>query len=222
MSDNTPIQPIDLTAAKATTSRIDLSKATPPSGAPAIRIGVNPNRTTGRIDLSAIPGAQAPLRPVEPSPAGDSEDIYKRRTALLDTSKIPLAATPASPAPAAGGAPRTIRVARPTIRVGGSSSGGSTFSPGRPAEPAPAAAPAEAPAKPTIKLKRPGGVSVSVSPTASASAAPSLSVGSSDFSIQKADDDEVGGIWAVCALLGFLVAGALVAFQVVTMNGFAY
>lgn len=211
---DTPIQPIDLTASKAATSRIDLSKATPPGTAPAIRIGVNPNRATGRIDLSAIPGAQAPLRPVEPAPAGDSEDIYKRRTALLDTSKIPLSATPAPAAPS--GAPRTIRVARPAIRVGGSSSSASTFSPGRPE---PAAAPAEAPAKPTIKLKRPGGVSVSVTP--SAAAAPTLSVGSSDFSIQKSDD-EVGGIWAVCALLGFLVAGAVVAYQVITMNGAAY
>ncbi|MBR6021004.1 MAG: hypothetical protein IK066_01140 [Kiritimatiellae bacterium] len=219
MSD-TPIQPIDLSAAKAATSRIDLSKATPPAPGtpPSIRIGVNPSRTTGRIDLSAIPGAQAPLRPVEPAPA-ETEDVFKRRTALLDTSKIPLSATPAPAPAAASGGPRTIRVARPTIRVGGSSSSASTFSPGRPESDAPAAA--AAPAKPTIKLKRPGGATVSVSPSAATVTAPTLAVGSSDFAIANSED-EVGGVWTVFAILGFLVAAGVIAFQVMTMNGFAY
>jgi len=221
MSDIT-IKPLDLSAAKAATSRIDLRKATAPvagtpSAAPGIRIGVNPARTTGRIDLSAIPGAQGPLRPAEPVAAAD--DIYKRRTALLDTSKIPLATSPA-PAPAASAAqPRTIRIgSRPTIRIG-SSAGSSTFTPGR-SEPEPAPAEAEAPApaaKPTIRLKRPSGASVSVTPSSSAA-----SLTPSDFVISKTGDDEVGGVWTVCAILSFLVAAGVIALQVLTLKGGNY
>jgi hypothetical protein len=218
MSDNT-IKPLDLS--KTSSGRIDLKPVAPasPSATQGIRLGVGAaNRTTSRIDLSAIPGAQAAIKPIGVTPAApaDSEDIYKRRTSLLDTSKIPLSATQA-PAAASGGAqPRTIRVARPTIRVGSSASG-ATFSPGR-SEPAPDAAAEAAPAKPSIRLKRPSGASVSVTPSSSS---PS-SIAPSEFVIQKTDDDTPGAIWAVCALLGFLAAAALVAYQILTLKGAAY
>lgn len=219
MSDIT-IKPLD--SSKSSSGRIDIKPAAPasPSATQGIRLGVNAaNRTTSRIDLSAIPGAQAPIRAAgAPAPAAADDDIYKRRTSLLDTSKIPLSAT-AAPAPAAASAaaqPRTIRVARPTIRVGSSPSG-STFSPGRPAESAPAAQePAE---KPTIRLKRPSGASssIAVSPSSSSSA-----ISPSDFVIQKTGDDEPGAVWAVCALLSFLVAAGVVVAQILTLKGAAY
>ena len=218
MSDIT-IQPLE--PSKSSSGRIEIKPAAPasPSATQGIRLGVNAaNRTTSRIDLSAIPGAQAPIRAASAAPAAADEDIYKRRTSLLDTSKIPLAATPA-PAPAAASSaaqPRTIRIARPTIRVGSSSSG-STFSPGRPAESAPAAEePAE---KPTIRLKRPSGPSIAVSPSSSSS---SSSISPSDFVIQKAGEDEPGAVWAICALLSFLVAAGVIVAQILTFKGGAY
>ena len=59
MAGENELKPLDISAVKASTSRIDLSKATIP-GSPAtsgIRIGANPKKATSRIDISAIPGA---------------------------------------------------------------------------------------------------------------------------------------------------------------------
>ena len=203
---------------KSSTSRIDLGKASI-SPAPGIRVGMNAKTNTTRIDISAIPTiAKAQTSRIglgaAVQPAAVDEDIYKRRTALLDTSKIPLKTTPA-----AGGAgnPRTIRIGnRPTVRLTPSSPAPATFSPGRPAEPA---APAAEPAAPrpggTIKLKRPGAV---VAPSG-----PSLtSFGPEPTFVQAPAEEETGAVWSVFALLSLLVVIGLVVVQVITNNAMAY
>ena len=107
MADENELKPLDLSKVKASTSRIDLSKATIPAS-PAtsgIRIGTNPKKATSRIDIAAIPGAvkaQTSRVGLGAMPPMD-EDVYKRRTTLLDTGKIPLATAPAAQ-------PRTIRI----------------------------------------------------------------------------------------------------------------
>lgn len=212
---------------KSSTSRIDLGKASispAPAPAPAgIRVGMNAKTSTTRIDISAIPTiAKAQTSRIglgaSVQPAAVDEDIYKRRTALLDTSKIPLKTTPAGGA----GNPRTIRIGnRPTVRLTPSSPAPATFTPGRPAEPAAAAAvpvaePAAAP-RPggTIKLKRPG---VVVAPSG-----PSLSsFGPEPTFVQAPAEEETGAVWSVFALLSLLVIIGLVVVQVITNNAMAY
>lgn len=184
--------------AKATTSRIDLSKVTSrlsPVTADSIHV-VHPKAQTTRVGLGAMPA---------------NNDIYNQRTALLDTSNIPLSSPSASPA----GAPRTIRIgSRPTIRLGGAPSAPATFSPGR-AE-APAAEEAAPAGRPTIKLKRPGGA-VSIS---SPSAAPA---GGAPLPFVITDqEDEVGGVWTIFSLLSLLVAIGLLVVQILTNNAMNY
>ena len=214
MADENELKPLDISAVKAATSRIDLSKATIPAS-PAtggIRIGTNPKKATSRIDISAIPGAgkaQTSRIGLGAMPPMD-EDAYKRRTALLDTSKIPLGTAPAAQ-------PRTIRIGnRPTVRV---TSGGApaTFSPGR-AEETATEADAATGGRPTIKLKRPGGgasitVSGGVSTPSSMSAEPI-------FTIQE--EEGPGAVWAAISIVSMLVLIGLVAMQVMTMKGAAY
>ncbi len=201
--------PLDINAVKSATSRIDLSKATIP-GSPAtsgIRIGANPKKATSRIDINAIPGvakAQTSRVGLGAMPTMD-DDVYKRRTTLLDTSKIPMSSAPAAQ-------PRTIRIGgRPTVRVGG---GGSTatFSPGRSND-----APTEAPSgRPTIKLKRPGGgASITVPGAGGSSLAPEPI-----FSIQE--DEGPGAAWSAISLVSMLVLIGLVVVQVITLNAAAY
>ena len=213
-----PIKPAG--TPKSATSRIDLKKAAPASPAPGIRVGMNAKTSTTRIDISAIPTiAKAQTSRIglgaAVQPAAVDEDIYKRRTALLDTSKIPLKTTPAG---GGTGNPRTIRIGnRPTVRLTPSSPAPATFSPGRPAEPAaPAAEPAVAP-RPggTIKLKRPG---VVVAPSG-----PSLSTyGPEPTFVQAPAEEETGAVWSVFALLSLLVIIGLVVVQVITNNAMAY
>jgi len=131
MAVENELKPLDISAAKSQTSRIDLRKATIPASpsTSGIRIGTNPKKATSRIDISAVPGgakAQTSRVGLGAMPAVD-EDAYKRRTALLDTSKIPLSTAPTAQ-------PRTIRIgSRPTVRVT-TSGAPATFSPGRSAE----------------------------------------------------------------------------------------
>ena len=214
MPDN-EVKPLDLSKMKSASARIDLSAAAPAS-APGIRLTRSTEGAAPRIEISPVPGVAPSAPGIQPATVDD--DIYKRRTALLDTSKIPMA-TGAAPAPAAAPAaasiPRTVRIgARPTIRLGGAQAP-STFTPGREEDGA-AAAPA---AKPAIRLKRPGGVTVSA-----ASSSPALGGGAAGdgFVLNQSDDDEPGTAWAVVALLGLLATGALIYFQVMTMNGAAY
>ena len=100
MAGENELKPLDISAVKSSTSRIDLSKATIPAS-PAtsgIRIGANPKKATSRIDISAIPGAgkaQTSHIGLGAMPPAD-EDAYKRRTALLDTSKLPLSTAAAA------------------------------------------------------------------------------------------------------------------------------
>ena len=216
MPDN-EVKPLDLSKMKSTSARIDLSAAAPQ---PGIRLATPPAAgISSRIEISPVPGV-APKAAPGIQPAEVPEDIYKRRTALLDTSKIPMAtgAAPAAPAePPSAAIPRTVRIgARPTIRIGGAQAP-STFTPGREGEGA-AAAPA---AKPAIRLKRPGGVTVSASTSASPAALGGGAAGDG-FVLNPSEDDEPGTVWAVLALLGLLVTGALIYFQVITMNGAAY
>ena len=208
MAGENELKPLDISAVKASTSRIDLSKATIPAS-PAtsgIRIGANPKKATSRIDISAIPGAgkaQTSHIGLGAMPPAD-EDAYKRRTALLNTSKLPLST-------AAAAQPRTIRIGnRPTVRVGGSPS---TFSPGRPEEEA-----AEAPAgRPTIKLKRPGGgASITISGTTS----PAVSSAEPMFTIQE--EEGPGAAWSAISIVSMLVIIGLIVVQVMTLNGAAY
>ena len=207
MPGENELKPLDISAVKAATSRIDLSKATIPASptTSGIRIGTNPKKATSRIDISAIPGAgksQTSRVGLGAMPPAD-EDAYKRRTALLDTSKIPLSTAPAAQ-------PRTIRIGnRPTVRVGAAAP--STFSPGQAEE----AAPETAPGRPTIKLKRPGGASVSVS-----SSAPSLSAPEPVFTIQE--EEGPGAAWSAISIVSMLVIIGLIVVQVMTMKGAAY
>ena len=206
MAGENELKPLDIGAAKASTSRIDLSKATIPAS-PAtsgIRIGANPKKATSRIDITAIPGAakaQTSHVGLGAMPPAD-EDAYKRRTALLDTSKIPLSTAAAQP--------RTIRIGnRPTVRVG---TGPGTFSPGHPEEEA--AEPAAG--RPTIKLKRPGGASISVSGgTPSAVSAPEPI-----FTIQE--EEGPGAAWSAISIVSMLVIIGLIVVQVLTLKGAAY
>ncbi len=205
---------------------INLNKAATPASPGAIRVGMNAKTTTTRIDISAIPAiAKAQTSRIglgaAVQPAAADEDIYKRRTALLDTSKIPLKTS----APAAGGgaaSPRTIRIGnRPTVRLTPSSAP-ATFSPGRPAEAAESAA-APRPAG-TIKLKRPSGASSPITLSTSSSSGsldtssfepdPSFTIGSTE--------EETGAVWSVFSLLSLLVLIGLVVVQIMTNNGMAY
>lgn len=213
MADENELKPLDLSKVKASTSRIDLSKATIPAS-PAtsgIRIGTNPKKATSRIDIAAIPGAvkaQTSRVGLGAMPPMD-EDVYKRRTTLLDTGKIPLATAPAVQ-------PRTIRIGtRPTVRV--SASAPTTFSPGQAAE-AEAAPEAAAVSRPTIKLKRPGGgSSITVS---SSAGAPSAAMPEPMFTIQG--EDTPGAVWAALSIVSLLVLIGLVTVQVLTLQGAAY
>ncbi len=206
MAGENELKPLDISAVKSATSRIDLSKATIPAS-PAtsgIRIGANPKKATSRIDISAIPGAakaQTSRVGLGAMPPMD-EDVYKRRTALLDTSKIPLSA-------ATGGQPRTIRIGnRPTVRVTAAN----------PAAPAAAGEADAAPAgRPTIKLKRPGGgASITVSGAAAAAPLSPEPV----FTIQE--EEGPGAAWAAISIVSMLVIIGLIVAQVMTMNGAAY
>ncbi|HPT16733.1 MAG TPA: hypothetical protein PK388_05580 [Kiritimatiellia bacterium] len=207
MPGENELKPLDISAVKAATSRIDLSKATIPASptTSGIRIGTNPKKATSRIDISAIPGAgksQTSRVGLGAMPPAD-EDAYKRRTALLDTSKIPLSTAPAAQ-------PRTIRIGnRPTVRVGAAAP--STFSPGQAEE----AAPEGSHGRPTIKLKRPGGATVSVS-----SSTPSLSTPEPVFTIQE--EEGPGAAWSAISIVSMLVIIGLIVVQVMTINGAAY
>ena len=210
MPGDNELKPLDISAVKAATSRIDLSKATIP-GSPAtggIRIGANPKKATSRIDISAIPGAgkaQTSRVGLGAMPPAD-EDVFKRRTALLDTSKIPLST-------ATGGQPRTIRIGnRPTVRVGAAAP--ATFSPGRSDE---EASPEASGGRPTIKLKRPGG---GASITVSGATSPAVSSIEPIFTIQE--EEGPGAAWAALSIVSMLVIIGLVVVQVMTMNGAAY
>lgn len=211
MAGENELKPLDISAGKAATSRIDLSKATIPAS-PAtsgIRIGANPKKATSRIDISSIPGAgkaQTSRVGLGAMPPAD-EDAYKRRTALLDTSKIPLSTTPATQ-------PRTIRIgSRPTVRVGGTGAP-ATFSPGRSEEEAAAEAPA---GRPTIKLKRPGG---GASITVSGSTSPAVSAAEPVFTLQE--EEGPGAAWTAISIVSMLVIIGLIVVQVMTLKGAAY
>ncbi|MBP1589800.1 MAG: hypothetical protein ILO10_06360 [Kiritimatiellae bacterium] len=187
--------------------RIDLSK---PAPAPSIRLTSPTAPVAPKISVAPAAAAPqiSPVAPVAPKAAtgpvslGADDDIYKRRTALLDTSKIPMA----------GGAPtqsipRTVKISgRPTIRVGSQS--GSTFSPGQSESPASAGGGA----KPAIRLKRPNG---SLSVSSSSSSSESMP---DNFVLSTPQDDEPGAAWAIVALLGLLAAGALIYFQIISMQ----
>ena len=208
MPGDNELKPLDVSAVKAATSRIDLSKATIPASPSAggIRIGANPKKATSRIDISAIPGAgkaQTSRVGLGAMPPAD-EDVFKRRTALLDTSKIPLSTAP-------GAQPRTIRIgSRPTVRVGAAAP--ATFSPGRAEE----EAPTETGGRPTIKLKRPGGASLTVSGAASSA----VSAPEPVFTIQE--EEGPGAAWSAISIVSMLVIIGLVVIQVMTMNGAKY
>ncbi len=216
MAEENELTPININAVKSATSRIDLSKATIP-GSPAatssIRIGANPKKATSRIDINAIPGAakaQTSRVGLGAMPPMD-DDIYKRRTTLLDTSKIPLS----SAAKAGNAQPRTIRIgARPTVRVGAGAP--STFSPGREAESEPAAA--SSGGRPTIRLKRPGGATPSVTVTGGEGGG--FAASEPVFTIQE--EEGPGAVWTVLSLVSMLVVIGLVVVQVMTLNAAAY
>lgn len=201
-------------------ARIDLSKATP-AGAPAAPVTANIRLTppsaaqAPRISISPAPAAPhvSPVAPVTPKAAtgsisireGGEDDIYKRRTALLDTRNIPMAGTE----PAHAASPRTVRVSgRPTIRIG-SNQTGDTFTPGR--------AESSGGAKPAIRLKRPGGAVTVSAGSSSSSSSSTYSPSPEDFVIKPPEDDEPGAAWAVVALLGLLASGALIYFQVISI-----
>lgn len=207
-------KPVDVNTLKSSTSRIDLSRATIPRSPTAgtIRVGANPKKATSRIDISTIPGAaaKAATSRVGLGAPVDEEDIYKRRTVLMDTSSLPLT-------PAASGQPRTVRISgRPTVRISGSPAAAATFSPGRSPSPSEATGDETGEAeRPTIKLKRPGG-GISVSAASTTFTAPEPI-----FTIQE-EDDTPGGIWAVAAILSALVLFGLLAMQVWTMQHSVY
>lgn len=214
MSDN-ELKPIDISAVKSATSRIDLSKATIPTSpsTSGIRLGANPKKATSRIDINAIPGAKAQTGNVGIGAMPEDDDIYKRRTTLLDTSKIPLGSVPVATA-APAGQPRTIRIgARPTVRV----TSGGTFSPGRPEADDADTSPS---GRPTIRLKRPGGATVSVPGSGGTGGGGTSFAQEPIFTIQE--DEGPGAVWSVLALISMLVIIGVVVVQVMTMNAAAY
>jgi hypothetical protein len=214
MAGENELKPLDISAMKSQTSRIDLNKATIPASpsTSGIRIGTNPKKATSRIDISAVPGAakaQTSRVGLGAMPTQD-EDAYKRRTALLDTSKIPLSTAPAAQ-------PRTIRIGnRPTVRVT-TSGAPATFSPGRSAEDG-AAAEAAPSGRPTIRLKRPGG-GASISISGETTEAPTLT-SEPIFTIQE--EEGPGAAWSAISLVSMLVIVGLIVIQVMTMNAAAY
>jgi len=214
MAGENELKPLDISAMKSQTSRIDLSKATIPASPSksGIRIGTNPKKATSRIDISAVPAAakaQTSRVGLGAMPVPD-EDAYKRRTALLDTSKIPLSTAPAAQ-------PRTIRIgSRPTVRVT-TSGAPATFSPGR-SEEAAASAEAAPAGRPTIRLKRPGG-GASVSISGETTEAPTLS-SEPIFTIQEVEGP--GAVWSALSIVSMLVIVGLITIQVMTMNAAAY
>ena len=209
MSDENELKPLDISKVKSATSRIDLSKATIPAspGTSGIRLGTNPKKATSRIDISAIPGAakaQTSRVGLGAMPPPD-DDIYKRRTTLLDTSRIPLSAAPTVQ-------PRTIRIGtRPTVRVTAS---------GAPLDAAADMSEAAPTGRPTIKLKRPGGASVTITGGAAASTAATAGGAEPLFTIQG--EEEPGAVWAIVSLVSMLVVVGLVVVQVMALNGMAY
>ena len=212
MADSNDLKPLDISRLKSSTSRIDLSKATIPAspGTSGIRIGTNPKKATSSIDINVTPGgakAQTSHVGLGAMPPLD-EEAFKRRTALLDTSKIPLGTTPTPQ-------PRTIRIGtRPTVRV---------TTTGAPAGATPAADVEDAgtsPApsgRPTIKLKRPGG---GTSITISGGTSPKPVSSEPLFTIQE--EEGPGAVWAVLSLVSMLLILGLVAVQVMTLRGGAY
>jgi hypothetical protein len=205
MADNELKPIVDLSKMKTATSRIDLNKATVP-GIPTagIKLGAHAKATTGKLEISAGPSLD--------------DDIYKRRTALLDTSHIPLSA--AQQAPAAG--PKTIRIGnRPTIRVN-KPGVPATFSPGHPDEPSAADAAAGGGGRPAIRLKRPGGATVSVPAGGSGAATVSPALESNDGFVVRRDEEESSPVWAVVALLGVLAGIGVVVTQFLTKNLMPY
>lgn len=205
MAEN-ELKPMDMSKLKTATSRIDLNKATVP-GIPTagIKLGANAKRTTGKIEISAGPALD--------------EDIYKRRTALLDTSHIPLSAASAAPA----GGPKTIRIGnRPTIRVN-KPGVPATFSPGQPDAPSAADSAAGGAGRPAIRLKRPGGATVSV-PAGGGETMTTMSptLETSDGFVVRRDEEESSPVWAVLALLGVLAGIGVVVTQFLTKNLMPY
>lgn len=205
MAEN-ELKPMDMSKLKTATSRIDLNKATVP-GIPTagIKLGANAKRTTGKIEISAGPALD--------------EDIYKRRTALLDTSHIPLSAAQTAPA----GAPKTIRIGnRPTIRVN-KPGVPATFSPGQPDAPSAADSAAGGGGRPAIRLKRPGGATVSV-PAGGGETMTTMSptLETSDGFVVRRDEEESSPVWAVLALLGVLAGIGVVVTQFLTKNLMPY
>lgn len=171
------------------------------------KVGISPKATTSRIDISAIPGA-AKGSGFGAMPEAD-DDIFKRRTTLLDTSSIPIAA---AKAPAAQ--PRTVRISsnnRPTVRLNTPAGGASTFTPGEGSGDAPAAGGG----RPVIKLKRPGGSSsVSLGGGETQESGGNLDfAGDEGLGFVVESEDSPGGVWAVLSILGVLVAIGLVVVQ---------
>ena len=205
MAEN-ELKPLDPSKLKTATSRIDLNKASVP-GVPSagIKLGANAKRTTGKIEISAGPALD--------------DDIYKRRTALLDTSHIPLSATAAAPS---AGAPKTIRIGnRPTIRVN-KPGVPATFSPGQPDAASAADSAAGGAARPAIRLKRPGGATVSVPAGGSGAATVSPALETGDGFVVRREEEESSPVWAVLALLGVLAGIGVVVTQFLTKNLMPY
>lgn len=251
LAEARPADPLDL--AKRTTARIDAPK--PPvrvvseverlasakastqqfkSATQQVKSATSPISRAAIPDLDAAKKQTARIDLQEVLGSGD-EDIFKRRTAVLDPSKIQAAEAAAQP--------KTIRIKRPDGATGPIKP---VSEPMKPAEPVAAEArksetarielpadvaedaAAEAPTRrKTIRIKRPegGGAPVTVRPMAVSQPATTITRAEpGEMPVIGAEDEEGGALFSVLAIAAMLVACVLIyvlAAQVGTVESLA-
>lgn len=190
---------IDEEKAKGDTARMNVGR---------IFVGPEEKKKTARIDLGEVLEGE--------------EDIFKRRTALLDASKF--GATTEAP-----GAPRTIRIKRPEPAVAPAISPTDETAPPAPAmapetakksETARIELPPEATEQPptrrkTIRIKRPEGTITSkplVITRATEAAKPAVTVGA---------EEEASPVFSIAALVALLVTVAVMVMQYLTLRSYS-
>ena len=232
-------------AAKKSTIRITTSQITPlpdedkseATKKATVRVQIDEERAKGdtsRLDAKAIAGAEEAAKKrtarIDLNEVLDeSDDIFKRRTALLDANKF----TGAVEAPSA---PRTIRIKRPETppttamrrpepaveEEAEAEAIGTETDSGKKSETARIDLPPEAADQPptrrkTIRIKRPEGGITTSKPLVIGRAE---SIGESAAASAKPAEEEAGSLFSIMALVAVLVGIALVTVQTLTLRSF--